>query len=507
MGMNDQVKAALYISVFIPEFPAQALLRLRPSVERSPVVVLSGDPPFEKVCSANALAFRLGVTHNMTRAELDSFTGLCVLRRSESEERTARAALIEAAGAFTPRVEVQPSATAAFMKVLDMSGTTRISGSAQRAISSIARATTSLRFFVQCAASANYDTAVCLAPVAHTSPILVPSGKENESLRELPLSVLRLTDPMAETLAHWGLRTLGDLAVLPELDLVVRLGAEGKRLRLLARGEHSHFMIPEEPAFELKEHITFDSPLDLLDSLLFVLGPMLDQLLARAQNRSLALASVMVILGLDEGGVHRRTIKPALPTEQSEVLVKRLLLDLHAHSPAAGIMSVSVCAEPGHRSTVQTGLFSRSMPEPMCLDVTLARVAALVGEERVGYARLLDTHRPDSFVMERFVVPSEGPCTHTSTQQGIALRRCRPLIAITMRQEGQRLKAFSLHGKLYVVQVAYGPWRRSGEWWSSEVWSREEWDVSAKAGEEDTLLCVLTHDLLRRDWQIEALYD
>ena len=507
MGVNDRTNEALYIGVFIPEFPTQALLRLRPDAERSPVVVLSGDPPFEQVCSANALAFHLGITHAMTRAELDSFTGLCVLRRSESEERAARIALVGAAGAFTPRVEVQPSAAAAFMMVLDMSGTTRISGPAQQAISSIAGAMTSLRFFVQCAASANLDTAVCFAPVARHAPILVPSGKEGDFLRELPLSALMLTEQQAETLAQWGLRTVGELAALPELDVVVRLGSEGKRLRLLARGEHPHFMIPEEPVFKLQEHLAFDSPLELLDSLLFVFGPMLDQLLARAQNRSLAVASVTVTLGLDGGGEHRRTVKPALPTAQREVLLRLLQLDLQTHSPAAGILSVSLHAEPGHRSTVQTGLFSRAMPEPMCLDVTLARVAALVGEERVGCARLLDTHRPDSFVMERFVLPDEGPYTPKSTQQGVAVRRCRPVIAITMRQEGQRLKSFSLHGKLYTVQAAYGPWRRSGEWWSSEVWSREEWDVSAKAGEEDTLLCILTHDLLRRDWQIEALYD
>ncbi len=506
MGINDQVAEALYISIFVPEFPAQALLRLRPGTERSAVVVLSGDPPFEQVCSANALAFRLGVTHDMTRAELDVFTDLTILRRSESEERAARAILVEAAGAFTPRVEVQSSTSAAFMVVLDMSGTSRISGPAEQAMSSIARAMTSLRFFVQCAASANLNTAVCLAPVACTVPHIVPPGKEAESLRELPLSVLRLTGQQAETLTQWGLRTVGDLAALSEVDLVVRLGSEGKRLHLLSHGKHPHFMLPEEPAFELKEYLTFDSPLDLLDSLLFVLGPMLDQLLARAQNRSLALATVTMAFGLDGGGEHRRTIKPALPTAQREVLLKLLQLDLHVRSPSAGILSVTLLAEPGHRSTVQTGFFSRSMPEPVCLDVTLARVAALVGEERVGCARLLDTHRPDGFVMERFVVPSKDPCVRTNTQQGVALRRCRPFIAITVRQEGQRVTAFFLHGRQYAVQAAYGPWRRSGEWWSSEVWSREEWDVSATAGDR-TLLCLLTHDLLRHDWQIEAFYD
>ena len=506
MGVSRQAEPT-YISVYVPEFPAQALLRLRPEMARSSVVVLSGEPPFEQVCSTNAQASGLGITQGTTRAELESFTGITILRRSEPEERAARSTLVEAGGAFTPRVEVQPSAGAAFVMVLDMTGTTRISGPTRRAISSIARAMTSLHFSVQCAASSNLDTAVCLVPFARKAPIIVPAGQESEFLRELPLSALHLTAAQAETLALWGLRAFGELASLPEVDLVVRMGAAGKRLSLLARGEHPHHMVPEEPAFALKEYIAFDSPVELLDSLLFVLGPMLDQLLARALNRSYALASVTVTLVLDGGGEHKRTIKPALPAAQREMLLRLLQLDLHAHPPHGGVVSVLVQAEPGHRSKVQTGLFAPPLPEPMRLDVTLARVAALVGEGRVGQAKLLDAHRPDSFAMERFVIPTDAPRTPKSTQHAVALRRCRPPVALCVRAQGQRPTAFSFNGKLYTVKEVYGPWRKSGEWWTSEVWSREEWDVCAKAGEDDTLLCVLTHDLLHRDWRLEAMYD
>ena len=502
----------MYVCVYVPEFPAQALLRLRPDAAQSPAVVLAGDPPFEQVCSANAQAFALGVARGMTRAELDSFPGICILRRSDAEERAARAALVEAAGAFTPRVEVQPAATAALtaaacVMVLDMTGTTRTAGPVRQACSGIARMMTELHFFVQCAASANLHAAVSLAPFARRQPILIAAGTEQASLQDLPLSALPLTTQQAETLELWGLRTVGELAALPEVELVVRLGAAGKQLRLLARGEHPHLMVPEEPAFRLEEYLAFDAPLELLDSLLFVLGPMLDQLLARARNRSYALASVTLRLGLDGGGQHERTLKPALPVAQREVLLRLLHLDLHAHPPSAGIVSVCVEAEPGHRSTVQAGLFAPPLPEPMRLDVTLARVGALVGEGRVGRARLLDTHRPDSFAMERFALPTDAPHTPTDTRHAVALRRCRPAVTVAVRHEGERPTAFSLRGKRYTVQEAYGPWRQSGDWWSAEVWSREEWDVSAKAGEHDALLCVLTHDLLGQHWQLDAVYD
>jgi protein ImuB len=506
VGTNE-MKEPLYVCVYVPEFPAQALLRLRPQLAHSPVAVLSGDPPLEQVCSANARAFKLGVTQGMTRAELDSFMDISALRRTEVEERISRTVLLEAAGRFTPRIEIQTSNAAAFVMVLDMTGTTSLFGPARQSVNSIRHALIALRFFVQLAASANFHAAVCIAPSARKTPIILPAGQERECLRKLPLSALNLTAQQADMLELWGLHTLGELAELPEVELVVRLGQKGKRLRLLARGEHPHLMVPEEPVFVLEEFIAFDAPIELLDTLLFVLGPMLDQLLARAQNRSFALASVTVKLGLDGGGEHERTIKPALPVLQREVLLKLLYLDLQAHPPPAGVLSIFVHAEPGDRSKVQLGLFAPQLPEALRLDVTLARIAAMVGEDRVGRAKLMDTHRSDSFTMERFVVPTTSPKVNAETRHAVALRRCRPPLNLSVHHEGQRLAAFSLRGKRYTVQEAYGPWRKSGEWWSSEVWSREEWDVRATASADDTLLCLITHDLFRHHWQLEALYD
>ena len=501
-----RMREPLYICVHVPDFAAQALLRLRPHLASLPVAVLAGDPPFEEVCSANEGALRQGVVRAMTRAELESFAGVTALRRSEVEERGARAALLEMAGTFTPRVEVRAASASAFVMVLDMTGTTLIFGSTVQILSTMTRALSALRFRGRLASSANFHTAVCLAPFARKSPVLVPKGSEAVSLSRLPFSALRLTPQQADAMTLWGLRTLGELAALPEQELIVRLGQDGRRLWLLARGQHPHLMVPEEPVFTLKEFVSFDAPVEILESLLFVLGPMLDQLLARAQNRAFALASVTVKLGLNGGSEHERTIKPALPVLQREVLLRLLHLDLQAHPPAAGIMSIHLHAEPGDRSKVQLGLFSPQLPEALRLDVTLARIAALVGEDRVGRARLRDTHCPDSFLMERFVVPA-SPSTQRTARNAVALRRCRPPVPLSVKQQDRRVLSFFLQGKQYTVQQAYGPWRKSGEWWSG-VWSREEWDIAAKATQTgEILLCLITQNLHDHRWHLEALYD
>lgn len=537
--------APVYVAVHVAEMPAQALVRLRPELTQAAVVVLAGEAPLEQVCSVNARARRLGVAAGMTRPALEGIEGLTLLQRSAAEEENARAALLEVASRFTPRIEVMavPSvAETAFSMVLDMSGTTRMFGETVVAVQRIVSALRALRLSVRVAASANVRTALALAPYAGMDPVLAPAGREAELLAPLPLAALSPTTEQAETFALWGLRSVGELAALPEQQLIARMGQEGKRLRLLSRGEHPHLLRPIEEPFRLAERMEFDAPVEVLESLLFCLAPMIEQVVARAGARALAIASLTVTLGLEGGGTFERVIRPALPLMDRALLLKLVQLDLEAHQPGAGVLKLAIEAEPGDRSKVQIGLFAPQLPEAGRLDVTLARLAALVGEDRVGRARLLDQHGPERFAMERFTVEEErgrgvrkgaavectirasgtrlggrerflvsgGETEPVSSEESVAhvaRRRLRPAVPLNLQTEGATPRSFFWENRRYAVERAFGPWRMSGDWWTNEVWSCEEWDVRAVARSGEALLGVLTHDLLRRSWQMEALYD
>jgi len=54
----------------------------------------------------------------------------------------------------------------------------------------------------------------------------------------------------------------------------------------------------------------------------------------------------------------------------------------------------------------------------------------------------------------------------------------------------------------HVVACA-GPWRASGEWWDTEAWARDEWDVALGDG----ALCRLARDRLTGHWYLDGLYD
>ena len=512
------MKQAIYLAVYVPEFPAQALLRLRPELLRKPVAVLRGAAPFQQVCSTNAPARALGVHVGMTRAQVDSFSGLHTLSASYAEEENARTALLEAAAIFTPRIEAQPALDAAFAMVLDMTGTQTLWGHVTCATRRIARVLQGMRFITWIAASSNVSASLCLASQRQREPLVVAEGNETSMLAPLPLSALKLKPDLAVTFNLWGIHTLGDLAALPVHDVVARLGSEGRKLHAMASGTQPHFIVPEESPFQLEERIEFDVPVEMMDSLLFVLAPMLEQLIRRADNRSYALASVTTILSLDGGVEHVRTIRPALPARDRRALLKLIQLDLHAHPPSAGVLKMKLAAEPGCCARVQGGLFSPQLPEPMQLDVTLARIAAVVGQDHVGYAELLDKHSEDAIEVRRFEVSHlHGSVLLESKDEArTAFRRCRPPVPLRVsmqcEQGSQHPHTFFLHGKFYTVVQALGPWRRSGGWWSSEVWAQEEWEIQASHRPQqdqrmETLLCVLSWNLLQKSWTLAGWYD
>jgi protein ImuB len=153
------------------------------------------------------------------------------------------------------------------------------------------------------------------------------------------------------------------------------------------------------------------------------------------------------------------------------------------------------------------GLFAPQTPEAARLDVTLARIKAMVGEDRVGTPVLEDSHRPSSFHLDPFRTDAVAK-THTAPLERTALRRVRPprMLEMMLVTDGKPGFFRDIYDS-FRVTAAYGPWRTSGAWWSVDAWDQEEWDVMARDSRGQTLCFLLAHDRLRAEWRLEALLD
>jgi protein ImuB len=556
----------MFACIFVPNFPVAAVFRAEPELRSQPVAVFAGKPPLEKVFAVNESAGRLGITPLMTKAQVELCPELTLRPRSPLQESAAHAALLDCAQSFSPRVEDAAPDTA----ILDLAGLESLFGPLPEIARNLFHCAAGLGLDANVAVASNPDAAAVLAR-GFSGVTVVPSGKEAEKLGSLPVEVLfsdQSNDPLKddpqkseqrktagqflETLNRWGVRNLRALAALPEIALSERLGQEGLRWRQLARGSASRTLVPVEAPAVFEEAIELEFPIVLLEPLAFLLNRLLDQICARLAARALNTQELRLTLGLqnltgvdsqlDIFGIPSessassnaaeselpaqhfvstrqskfcRTLRLPLPMLDPKLFLKLLQLDLSAHPPGAPIVKIHLAAEPARPRSAQGGLFLPPSPEPEKLELTLARIAGLVGESRVGSLELLDTHRAEGFRMRRFVagttsetnrqkVPAEKPAV-------AALRIFRPpLRAAVTLENGELVRLICSKKKEVQGSVLWkaGPWRSSGDWWERQAWARDEWDIALQNQNNDHVaLYRLVHDLLGGGWFVEGTYD
>ena len=401
----------------------------------------------------------------------------------------AGARLLACAQDFSPQVEQ----TGADTVILDIDGLGSLFGTVHEIANAMARRA---GFPVNIAIAANPDAAFHAA-CGFPGISIVPEGDEAKFLASLPLTLLTPAEQVAETLARWGIRTFRDLDALPDLGVAARLGEEGVRLQKLARGEASRPLVPVEAPRRFEEAMELEYPVDLLEPLLFVLGRLLGDVCARLEERALAAIELRLHLQLENAGEHARAIRLPVPMRSTRVFLKLLELDLEKHPPMAPIVRVTLAAEPAKPRVTQNGLFIPLAPEPEKLELTLARIAAVVGEENVGSPELVDTHRPGAFRMRPFGTSRQSTGKSTCAAS-LAFRAFRPPLAAKV--QGSFVSAPGVRGN--IVQQA-GPWRTSGDWWTSAAWARDEWDVALSDGALYRIYC----DASTGRWFIEGSYD
>jgi protein ImuB len=523
-----------FACIYVPNFPVAAALRAEPELKPRAIAILEGKSPLEAIIAVNEKAGRMGIAPGMTKAQAELCSELALRPRSPLQESAAHAALLDCAQSFSPSVED----TACDTTLLDLSGMESLFGSLPEISRAISDRAATLGLEANVAAALNAESAM-LAARGFPGITVIPEGKEAERLGTLPVKVLfavqpeseeeKAADRLLETLDRWGIRNLRALAALPEVALSERLGQEGVRLQQLARGTASRTLVPVEAPLIFEEAVELEHPIVLLEPLAFLLNRLLEQICARLAFRALATQELHLTLELENFSPFHplpkhhqflRILRLPLPMLDARVFLKLLQLDLNAHPPGAPIVKIHLAAEPARMRSAQAGLFLPPSPEPEKLELTLARIAGMVGERKVGALELLETHHPEGFRMQRFVAqaPQKSPSEKLSDQAAsapgeeksavTALRRFRPPLRASVTLESGQPASLVCQNKNVQGHVLWkaGPWRFSGDWWEREAWSRDEWDLALQNGGAISFFR-LVHDLLGGGWFVEGTYD
>ena len=235
-----------------------------------------------------------------------------------------------------------------------------------------------------------------------------------------------------------------------------------------------------------------------------------------------------------------RTLRLPVSMRDIKVFLKLLQLDLASNPPGAPVTKIWILAEPAPPRSAQRGLFLPITPEAEKLEITLARIKAIIGERRAGVVRFLDSHRPESFRLDRFSVPADGPvedCHPTlsdrngSSSAGHENVSASPsasgsIIGRPSHKSGARDK-----GKLVAENWAEAFSGRRGHGalpanggrsfpsptndGQTGSWDREEWDIAilctgknaVKEKQDSVALYRIYRDLATGRWFADASYD
>ncbi|HYO84558.1 MAG TPA: DNA polymerase Y family protein [Bryobacteraceae bacterium] len=333
-------------------------------------------------------------------------------------------------------------------------------------------------------AVASNPHAALIAARGNRGTTVIAAGDEARALAGLPLTLLGPEEELAATLESWGIRTFGDLSRLPAVGLAERLGSEGVRLHSLARGMAAGPLHKVEYALVFEASMELDHGVESLESLAFLLGRLTNQVCGELVRNGLAAVSLTLRLALDDRTEHVRTIRLPFASVDTAMFLKLLQLDLAAHPPMAEITGIYLRADPAEQRRLQTGLFIPAAPESEKLELTLARLNALVGEGNAGSPEVLNTHRPDAFTLKRFVARTDAPVRKrtAATTPPLAIRIYRPPIPARIYLREQVPVSVQAQGIRGDVVSFAGPWRTSGDWWKADPWMRDEWDLALDSG-------------------------
>jgi len=334
-------------------------------------------------------------------------------------------------------------------------------------------------------------------------PVLVIERAET-FFDSLPIAALEPTPHVLDILKRWGIHTAGAFLALGKDAIAERLGDEALKLFQRAGTDTIRPLNIVVPPDVFEEQRDFETPVETLEPLLFVLRRFVEQLAARITLGYRVVSEFQLKLTLESGVPYEHTFKVPAPTSNVETLFRMLHTHLESLRTEASITSLKLIATPTRAHGQQFGLFESALRDLNHFHETLARLTALLGSERVGTPVAEATHRPDAFRMK---TPTFGDSQTRNTKPetrnapGFCLRRFRPAIHADVELKEGRPVYISTLVASGAVKRARGPWCISGTWWDQRRWSRQEWDVEMNSGDVYRLF------KSNGDWLLEGVYD
>ena len=201
--------------------------------------------------------------------------------------------------------------------------------------------------------------------------VIVRPGEEGKFLAAQPLAVLPLDPDTHRRLRLLGLRTIGDLAALPEEAVVSQLGRAGRRLWRLAAGETAERVVGREAPEPITAAIAYFSPVAERELLAHALEQLIERALRHPRSAGWRVQVVRARAELEHGAswLAEATLKD--PSADRDRIAAPLKTRLEQAPPTGAVERLAVEFTGFAPGTTELQLFARD-----------ARAAARAGRRR-----------------------------------------------------------------------------------------------------------------------------
>ena len=300
------------VCCWIPLYPLRLEEARRPELAARPAALLAPDV-VRRVWQVSALARRGGVRSGMTVSQA---IGLCpTLRLCEPDPvhyEECFAALVTALGAVSPVVEPMELGRV----FVGTDGLDGLYGGPEKIIEAIERGTRSAECGTWLSSEFRAPSSALRAGwgrgkfVSWTAAsraksgraVIVHPGDEQRFLAAQPLAVLPLIPDHHRLLRRLGLRTLGDLAALPEDAIAAQLGSEGRRLWHLAAGSTMEPVIGRHAPEPVSATLSFYSAVGDRALLARALDKLIERALRSPARVGWRVQRARLVARLEQGG-------------------------------------------------------------------------------------------------------------------------------------------------------------------------------------------------------------
>ena len=192
------------------------------------------------------------------------------------------------------------------------------------------------------------------------SAVIVHPGEERRFLAGQPLAVLPLDPDTHRRLKRFGLRTLGDLAALPEEAVVSQFGGNGRRLWRLAAGTLSEPVIGREVPEPIVASLAFYAPVADREMLTQSLGQLLARALAHPRRAGWRVRLVRVRAELERGSSWMTEVLLKEPSADREEITAPLHTRLEQSPPPKPVERLTLELASFVPGTTELQLFARN---------------------------------------------------------------------------------------------------------------------------------------------------